>query len=120
MKKKKSLQAIQDFYQRKGLQGSALRRALVRDAEYKSILEERKKKLTSNFKLNTKEKKKYVLSLNEDYGILRMIKVLEREKLTKEDKEIISLLRTQLEHDWRKPLLTYLDKMIKKYSHTRK
>ena len=120
MVRKKSLQAIQDFYQRKGLQDSSLRRALERDKEYARILNQRRNRLKANFKIKKAEQKKYVLSLDEDYHILGKIKILLQQKLTKEDKEIVTLLRTQLEHDWRKPLLTYLNKTIKKYSHIKK
>jgi len=51
-----------------------------------------------------------------DYEILSKIKELEKKKLEKEDKEIIKLIKTQLERDWRKPLLVKLDKLLKKSS----
>ena len=34
-------------------------------------------------------------------------------KLAKEDKFIIKLIKTQLENDWRKPLLKTLDNLLK-------
>jgi len=59
---------------------------------------------------------KYVMADKRDYEILSKIKELEKKKLEKEDKEIIKLIKTQLERDWRKPLLVKLDKLLKKSS----
>ena len=52
---------------------------------------------------------------NEDYEILSKIKQLEKLKLTKQDKYLIKFVKTQLEHDWRKPILKTLSKVLKKY-----
>jgi len=62
------------------------------------------------------EKKKYVLSTKKDYEILEKIKKLEKTSLTKEEKHLIKLIRTQLEKNWRKPLLKMLDKLLQKHS----
>ncbi len=66
-------------------------------------------------KVNAKDKKRYALKEIRDYKILEKIYKLEKFKLTREDKKILNLIRTQLEHDWRKPLIKLLDELIKKY-----
>ena len=113
--KKRSLQAIQDFYENKGYKGEALRRVLEKDKEYLSIIKERNKRLSKKFSISAKERQKYVLSTDEDYEILAKIEKLEKMELTKEEKFLLKLLKSQLEHDWRRPLIKFLDKMLKKY-----
>ncbi|MDP2944675.1 MAG: hypothetical protein Q8N57_03895 [bacterium] len=66
-------------------------------------------------KINERDKKRYVLSEERDYIILKKIYQLEKYKLSITKKGILNLIRTQLEHDWRKPLIKFLDGMIKKY-----
>ncbi|MBI5073022.1 hypothetical protein HZA99_04345 [Candidatus Woesearchaeota archaeon] len=66
-------------------------------------------------KVSAHEKKKYVLSTDSDILILRMCKILEKEKLTENDKVLVNLIKAQLEEDWRKSLLTALKKLLKKY-----
>ena len=66
-------------------------------------------------KIITKDKKRYVLKEDRDYQILGQIYKLEKRKLSAEDKIMVKLARTQLEHDWRKPLLKILDQLVKKY-----
>jgi len=62
------------------------------------------------------EKKKYVMSTDKDFEILAKIKKIEKmKKLSKQDRFIIKFIRTQLERDWRTPLLKALDKILKKY-----
>ncbi len=61
------------------------------------------------------EKKRYVLSKPEDLKILVMCKQLEKQKLLKEDKNIVRLIKSQLEDDWRKPLVKELLRISKKY-----
>ncbi|MBI4121273.1 MAG: hypothetical protein HY457_03390 [Parcubacteria group bacterium] len=68
------------------------------------------------FKVTQKDKKRYVLTEKEDYIILEKIYELEKSKLSSEDKELVTLIRTQLERGWRTPLVTFLDKLLKKYS----
>ena len=65
--------------------------------------------------VTSQEKKKYVFKEKRDFTILKKIKELEREKLDSKDKEIVKLIRTQLEDGWRTPLIKYLDKLKKKY-----
>ncbi|MBI4453596.1 hypothetical protein HY636_03040 [Candidatus Woesearchaeota archaeon] len=55
------------------------------------------------------------MSTNEDYEILKKVKVLEKLKLTKEDKTLMQLIKTQLEFEWRKYLIKTLDTILKKY-----
>ncbi len=113
--RKKSLQTIEDFYKNRGYKGERLRKILEKDKEYLPIVKERNKKLTRKTKISKFEKKKYVLSINEDYEILAKIKKLEKMKLSKEEKIILKFIKSQLEHDWRRPLIKFLDNMLKKY-----
>lgn len=64
-----------------------------------------------NFKIKSADKK---LRLDEkrDYKILEIIYELEKKKLNKEQKELVKFLKSQLEDDWRKPLLKFLKKLI--------
>lgn len=113
--KKKSLQQIEDFYRNLGYKGVRLRKVLAKDKEYQKILKERKQKLGRRFKATPTEKKKYVLSLDTDFEILAKCKQLEKLKLTKEDKRLVKLIKTQLEENWRKSLLRMLTQLLKKY-----
>ncbi|NQU98853.1 hypothetical protein HQ533_05270 [Candidatus Woesearchaeota archaeon] len=61
------------------------------------------------------EKKKYVMPTDRDFEILAKCKELEKLKLTKEDKLLVKFIKTQLERDWRKPLLVKLNKLLRKY-----
>ena len=61
------------------------------------------------------EKKNYVLPDKKDLVILSKIKELEKRRLSKEDKKVIKLIRTQLKKDWRTPLINYLNKLLSKY-----
>ena len=112
---KRSLQQIQDSYENLGYKGDKLRRVLNKDEEYQKIIKERKQKLTRQFKITPTEKKKYVLSTDDDFEILARIKQLEKKKLSKEDEALVRFLRTQLEDDWRKPLLKVVNGLLKKY-----
>ena len=66
-------------------------------------------------KLTGYEKKTYVMKDKEDFIILSKIKELEKKNLSKEDKEIINLIRTQLKKNWRLPLINYLNLSLKEY-----
>ncbi len=57
--------------------------------------------------------KKYPLKTKRDLQILNLCKSLEKSKLTKEDKYLVKLIKTQLEKDWRKYLLAKLNKLLK-------
>lgn len=62
------------------------------------------------------ERKKYPLSEEGDIEILFKIKKLERRRLLPEDRRLVKLIRTQLEKDWRKPLIKELDKISGRYA----
>lgn len=83
------------------------RRIIPADAEInsKSIMK----------KIKAEDKKRYVLGEGRDYKILKKIYKLEKRKLTPGDKRILNLIRTQLERDWRKSLIKFLDGLAKKY-----
>ena len=66
-------------------------------------------------KITQQDRKRYVLQEERDYKILEIIYILEGCKLSREDKKMLKLIRTQLEDDWRKPLLIFLEKFCKKY-----
>ncbi len=113
--KRKSLQEIEDFYKNQGYRGNKLRKILAKDKEWLRLYKERLQKLTKRFHLTKIEQRKYVMSTNEDYEILKKIKQLEKIKLTKEDKILVCLIKTQLEFDWRKYLIQTLNQLLKKY-----
>lgn len=110
-----SLQAIEDYYYRRGLRGSKLRKATENDREYMKILKKRWSKLTKDFPVKAQDRKRYVLSTDQDYQILGKIYELERKKLSDKDKALVKLIRTQLEHHWRTPIIRFLNRLLKKY-----
>lgn len=112
---KKSLQQIEDFYVRRGYKKDKLRRILEKDKEYQRLLKQRKNKLSEKINVSSIEKRNYVLSTDIDFIILSKCKELEKLKLSKQDKEIVKLIRTQLKRDWRSPLINYLNKLLLKY-----
>ena len=71
--------------------------------------------MKTKYKVTTREKKKYLLPTDRDLEILAKCKLLEKLKLNKEDKTLVKFIKTQLEEDWRKPLLKMLNKLLKKY-----
>lgn len=114
---RKSLQKIEDYYAGRGLRGVALREAVQSDKRYHEILTEKKRKLAKRIRVTPNDKKRYVLSTDIDYEILHRIYELERRKLYERDKELIKFIRTQLEHDWRQPIIKILKKLMVKYTH---
>jgi len=66
-------------------------------------------------KIMPKDEKKYVLKERVDTEILLKCKTLENAGLTKEDRALVEFIKTQLEDDWRTPLLEKTDELIKKY-----
>jgi len=113
--KKKSLQEIEDFYVNKGLIGNSLREALENDGDYQGLLEERKKELTKRFDISADEQERYVLSTDSDYEILGKIHKLEKKPLSNKDSYLVQFIRTQLEEDWRLPLIKELNRLLSKY-----
>ncbi|MFH1359281.1 MAG: hypothetical protein ABIH37_05310 [archaeon] len=111
------LQEIQDRYVIGGYSGKALEKKLNKNATYQKLFKSyrnKTKKLQSG--ISKKELKKYPLPLPEDFKIIKMIKKLKNKNLSKHDKEIVSIISSQLELDWRTPLIKYLNKLLKKYS----
>jgi len=60
-------------------------------------------------------KNKYVLTTKIDLEILNLCKKLLKLNLRKNDKDLVLLIKTQLEKDWRKHLIIKLEKLVKKY-----
>ena len=58
---------------------------------------------------------KYILNTKRNIQILKLCKKLEKAKLSKNDKALVTLVKTQLEKDWRKHLLIKLNKLVHKY-----
>mgnify|MGYP001611515058 FL=1 len=58
----------------------------------------------------------YVLKTKRDIEILNSCKKLEKLKLSKADRDLVTLNKTQLERDWRKYLLNALEKLLRKYN----
>lgn len=71
------------------------------------------RRLTVKISLTKREKKKYVMSTDQDYEILSKIKQLEKCDLNKQEKFLVRLVRTQLERDWRKWLIKELDWILR-------
>jgi hypothetical protein len=110
-----SLQAIEDYYYRHGLRGSRLRKAAEKDREYIKILKKRWLNLTKKFLVKPQDKRRYILSTDQDYIILARIYKLERMKLSDKDKASVRLIKTQLEHHWRTPIMEFLNQLLLKY-----
>jgi hypothetical protein len=66
-------------------------------------------------KVSAAERKRFVLATDKDLVILAKIKQLKKSSLTPEDKNLINLIQTQLELDWRSPLIKALNKLSRKY-----
>lgn len=111
----RSLQKIEDYYASKGLKGSELRKALELDETYNKILSARKRALIKKFNITAEDKKKYVLSTDEDWEILGKIYQLEKKTLSAEDKKFITFIRTQLEREWRTQIVQVLNDLLSKY-----
>lgn len=69
----------------------------------------------NEIKITSADRKRYPLPDKSDLEILRKIKYLEKMKITKSEKDLLKLIRSQLLDNWRKPLIVILNKMIKKY-----
>ncbi|MBU2616307.1 MAG: hypothetical protein KKC19_04345 [Nanoarchaeota archaeon] len=65
--------------------------------------------------LTSYERKNYPMPKKEDFAILNKIRELEKRKLLLRDKEVVKLIRTQLEKNWRASLVKSLNKLLKKY-----
>ena len=114
---RKTMQQIEDGYTKLGFRGQKLRQALEIDKEYQGLLKQRKKRLTRYYKINDLEKTQYVLSTDTDFEILEKCKRLEKLNLDSKDRKLVKLIKTQLENDWRNPLVRTLNQLIEKYSN---
>ncbi len=62
-------------------------------------------------KLSPEERKRYILPTEKDSEILEKIKDAEGlPDLSGREKMILEFLKTQLEKDWRTPIITFLEK----------
>ena len=59
--------------------------------------------------------KKYLLKTKRDLEILNLCKSLGKSRLSKADRDLAALIKTQLENDWRKHLIIKLNKLSNKY-----
>jgi len=112
---KKSLQKIQDFYEKQGYKGSKLRNILLKDKNFNNLVNERRAILTKAFPLSKDERSKYVMSVDRDFDILKKVKLLEKLNLNQQEQFITKFIKTQLEYDWRRWVIKELDKILKKY-----
>ena len=110
------MRIIEDNYVNFGFKGDKLQMALSKDKKYQELLNKRKSKLNTGFKITKSERKKYVLSTGMDFEILQQCKNLEKMKLKSEDRILVEHFKSQLEYDWRRPLLKTLKIISKKYS----
>lgn len=111
----KSLQEIEDFYIQRGYSGDKFRQALKEDAQYQKPLVTKKSKLQKKFTVSKEEEKIYVLSTDNDYDILGKCKILENKSLSTCDLDMVKLIKSQLQDDWRKPLTEKINVIFKKY-----
>lgn len=88
---------------------------MSKDKGYQKFFKGRKQKLTKKIKISPTEKKKYILSTDTDFEILEKSKKLEKLKLNRDDKFLVKIIKTQLEDDWRKHLLSTLNKLTRKH-----
>lgn len=112
-----SLQKIEDSYYQLGFTGKKLKQMLKKDKIYQKLLAAKKQRLTKDkeIRITLLEKKKYILSTDVDFEILESCNQLLARKISKEDREIIGLIKSQLEQDWRKMLIKKLGQLSKKY-----
>lgn len=61
------------------------------------------------------DRKKYVLKDSRDWEILKKCRFLQKKKLKKADAALVKFILSQLEDDWRKPLLVFTNKLVRKY-----
>ena len=107
------MQDIGDEYYNKGLRGKELKNALSKDKEFKEVLKERLEKRTRSIKLLLGEKEKYYLPIDKDIEILSKIHEIEKwDNLSEEERMIVTFVRTQLQTDWREPLVVILNELL--------
>ena len=109
-----TLSSIQDAYYRKGYRGARLRAALARNPAYRRLVTVLRTESGAR-SASRRELGRYVLSEAQDMDILQLVKRLERRHLSASERAILRLIRTQLEADWRTPLLRFLRTLDRKY-----
>jgi len=62
-----------------------------------------------------KPKTKYILDKVQDQRIFKKFGVLARKSLSANQRELVKLLYSQLEDDWRTPLEEFVDRLIKEW-----
>ncbi len=62
----------------------------------------------------TKGEQKYVLKEKRDLEILALCDKMEGKRLSKPDRKLVKLIKTQLEEDWRTPLLQALKNVARR------
>lgn len=72
-------------------------------------------KLRERYGIKPEEEYGYVMGEERDYVILAKIKEFEAKGLNEDDKKLVAFCRTQLEDDWRAPLIEKLDELFRKY-----
>ncbi|OIP57332.1 MAG: hypothetical protein COX79_01155 [Candidatus Levybacteria bacterium CG_4_10_14_0_2_um_filter_36_16] len=65
--------------------------------------------------ISKRDREKYVLKEAIDEEILIKCKRLETTELNDQDKLLVKLIKTQLEDDWRTPLVKEIARVFKKY-----
>lgn len=111
-----NLSEIEDSYVEKGFRGRRLEKTLAADKHYQQLLHEKRRGTKKLWKVASKKQlRKYPLPTKQDFEILSLANKLAEQKLSKQDAEIVELVLSQLEHDWRKHLQQKLRKMEKKY-----
>ena len=75
------------------------------------MAQEDRNKFREKYGIKPDEESGYVMADERDYAILAKIKELEAKDLCEVDKETVAFCRTQLEDDWRKPLIEKLDEI---------
>ena len=56
-----------------------------------------------------------MLKETRDLEVLYKCRMLQKKKLSEADAELVKLILSQLENDWRKSLLAMINKVIRKY-----
>lgn len=75
------------------------------------MTDDERNKLRERYGIKPEEEAGYVMCEERDYEILAKIKELEAKDLRAEDEEFVAFCRTQLEDDWRAPLIEKLDEL---------
>jgi len=70
-------------------------------------------KFMNKIKFKKEDLEKYALKTKQDFEILEKIYQLEEGDLDKNDEKLVKFIRTQLEDDWRTPIVKLLDQMLK-------